>query len=100
MFNYYINEELIESYPKATPREFEFGETHYIEVIDGVEDESTKVINNKTSVSDYPNYDYKKSRISRYGSANQQLEYIAENGVMSFKNRQMAVKARYPKNET
>ena len=100
MFNYYINDELIEEYPKGTPREFRFGETHYIEVIDGEEDETTRVNNEITDINKYPDYDYKIMRMTEYGAVEEQLEYIAENGVTAFKNKQMAAKARYPKNET
>lgn len=49
------------------------------------------------------NYNYIYARMyadDGYGTVEEQLEYIAENGVTAFKNRQMAVKARYPKNET
>lgn len=76
MFNYYINEELVEEYPKGNPREFKFGETHYIEVIDDVEDESTKVLNDKVLPSDYENYDYKAIRITQYPTIEDQLDML------------------------
>lgn len=50
----------------------------------------------------HENYDYCYARCNTsdgYGTIEEQLEYIAENGVTAFKNKQMAVKARYPKNE-
>jgi len=51
---------------------------------------------------DHENYDYCYARCNTsdgYGTVEEQLEYIAENGFTDFKNRQMEVKARYPKNE-
>lgn len=99
MFNYYINQKLVESYPKGNPREFKFGETHYIEVVDGREDETTRVNNEIVDINEYKNYNYETMRRTEYGAVEKQLEYIAENGVTAFKNKQMAVKARYPRNE-
>jgi len=51
MYNYYINNQKVEEYPKGSPREFRFGETHYIPIIDMVEDESGKVINEIKTLS-------------------------------------------------
>lgn len=51
----------------------------------------------------HKNYDYFYARSNAsdgYGTIEEQLEYIAENGVMAFKKKQMEVKARYPKNES
>lgn len=76
MFNYYINEKLVESYPKGNPREFKFGETHYIIVIDEVEDESTKVLNEQALPSDYEHYDYKAIRIAQYPTIEDQLDML------------------------
>ena len=50
----------------------------------------------------HENYDYSYARINAddgYGTIEEQLEYIAENGVTAFKNKQAAVKTRYPKPE-
>jgi len=97
VFNYYINSKLIESWPKGSPRKFRFGETHYIEVSQGVELKDTKVINDKTDISDYSDYDYISARKQSYGSLEEQIEFIAENGVSSFRSRQLAIKSMYPK---
>lgn len=100
MFNYYINDKLVESYPKGTPRDFKYGETHYVQVVGEDEDETTRVNNEVADINEYQNYDYKIMRMTEYGAVEEQLEYITEKGVTAFKNKQMAVKARYPKNET
>ncbi len=50
----------------------------------------------------HENYDYSYARINAddgYGTIEEQLEYIAENGVTAFKSKQAAVKTRYPKPE-
>jgi len=45
-------------------------------------------------------YSYARSNASDgYGTIEEQLEYIAENGVTAFKSKQAAVKTRYPKPE-
>ena len=51
MYIYYINNQKVEEYPKAAPRDFRFGETHYIPIIDMVDDESGKVINEIKTLS-------------------------------------------------
>lgn len=97
MYNYYKNKELVEAWPKSIARDFRFGETHYIEVVKNVEVEETKVINDKTDISEYPDYDYILYRKQGYGSLEDQLEFIAENGVSAFRARQLAIKNMYPK---
>ena len=50
----------------------------------------------------HENYDYSYARLNAddgYGTIEEQLEYIAENGVTAFKSKQAAVKTRYPKPE-
>lgn len=96
MYNYYINEELSEEYPKGNPREFKYGETHYIEVVDGTEDESTRV-ENTTNAEEYTNYDYEVSRMVAYGSVVNQVEYIAENGLDAWQVKITEIKEMYPK---
>ena len=97
MFNYYVNEELVESYPKGNPRKFNYGETHYIEVVDSKEDETTRVDNEITDISQYPNYDYKVSRMSAYGTIESQLEFITENGLDAWQAKVTEIKNKYPK---
>ena len=97
MFNYYINEKLVESYPKGNPREFKFGETHRIEVINAQEDESTRVENEVTDIKEYQNYDYKISRLAAYGTVMDQLEFITENGLDAWQDKVNEIKNRYPK---
>lgn len=96
MYNYYINEELSQSYPKGNPREFKYGETHYIEVVDGTEDKSTRVENTK-NVEEYTNYDYEVSRTVAYGSVEAQLEYMTENGLDAWQEKVTEIKEMYPK---
>lgn len=97
MYNYYINEELIEQYPKGSPRAFKFGETHRIEVINAEEDESTRVDNEESELNKYPNYNYKISRQISYGSIESQIEYITENGIEAWQEKVTEIKSRYPK---
>ena len=97
MYNYYIDEKLVEEYPKEMPRPFKFGETHYIGVVDGEEDITTKIDNELTSVNDYQNYDYQVSRAIEYGEIASQIAYITENGLDAWQNRVAAIKNKYPK---
>lgn len=102
MFNYYVNDELIEKYPKSNPRNFNFGETYYIRVIDGVEDPSTRVDNTGTNVNDYNDYndyDYKASRLAAYGEIHKQIEFITEHGLDAWQTRVQEIKLEYPKPE-
>jgi len=43
------------------------------------------------------NEDYKTKRIKEYGSVEEQLEYIVENGLDAFITRQSNIKLKYPK---
>lgn len=97
MFNYYVNQKLVESYPKGNPREFKFGETHYIQIVNGEEDESTRVDNEVTDINEYGNYDYKISRLAAYGTVMDQLEFITENGLDAWQANVTEIKNRYPK---
>jgi len=97
MFNYYINEKLVESYPKGNPREFKFGETHHIQIVNGEEDEATRVDNEVTDINQYANYDYKISRLAAYGTVMDQLEFITENGLDAWQANVTEIKNRYPK---
>ena len=97
MFNYYINDKLVESYPKGNPREFKFGETHYIQIVNGEEDYSTRVENEVTDIAEYPNYDYKISRLAAYGTVINQIEFITENGLDAWQANVTEIKNRYPK---
>lgn len=40
---------------------------------------------------------YLDKRLEEYGSALEQLEYIAEHGIAAFKSRQISIKEKYPK---
>lgn len=42
---------------------------------------------------------YKHKRKAEYGSAEEQLEFIAENGLQAWQTKINAVKAKYPKEE-
>lgn len=44
-----------------------------------------------------PVYDYVEARKQRYGTLEEQIEYIAENGITAFRSRQTAIKAECPK---
>lgn len=44
-----------------------------------------------------PVYDYIEARKKKYGTIEEQIEYIAENGITAFRSRQTAIKAEYPK---
>jgi len=44
-----------------------------------------------------PVYDYFEARKHKYGTLEEQIEYIAENGITAFRSRQTAIKAEYPK---
>lgn len=53
---------------------------------------------NKCDVN-HPDYDYEYARQKEYGSSNFQLEYIVENGLVLFIERQNKIKEMYPKND-
>ena len=97
MYNYYINEELVEEYPKAKPRKFKYGETHYVALVDGTEDETTRVDNEITDINEYHTYDYKVSRVAAYGTIESQLEFITENGLDAWQAKVTDIKNKYPK---
>ena len=99
MFNYYINDKLVESYPKGNPREFKYGETHYVEVVGGDEDETTRVNNEVPDINQYENYDYKIMRMTEYGTIESQVEFITENGLEAWQNKVSQIKEKYPKPE-
>lgn len=40
---------------------------------------------------------WKDDRLAEYGSVEEQLEYLAENGIKAFTKRQADIKAKYPK---
>lgn len=40
---------------------------------------------------------YKEKRLEEYGTVQEQLEYIVENGIDAFIQRQNAIKEKYPK---
>lgn len=46
-----------------------------------------------------PKYNYKKLRREEYGTVESQLEYLVENGLEALKSRNLAIKAKYPKND-
>lgn len=74
-------------------------DTEWVFIDDEVSESASATHDELIDVSN-SNYSYIYARMyanDGYGTVEGQLEYIAENGVTAFKNRQMAVKARYPK---
>ncbi len=71
-------------------------------IINGGSIEAKEQYNQERCTPSHASYDYFYARINAndgYGTIEEQLEYIAENGVAAFKRKQAEVKTRYPKNE-
>lgn len=97
--NYYISSDnvkvLNENYTEEEAQEYD-RQKEIHDIIYGGDDTKKYRLFDTTDIA----YDYCYARINAddgYGTVEEQLEYIAENGVTAFKNKQMAVKARYPK---
>ena len=83
--------------PTFNPRKFKYGETHYVALVDGTEDETTRVDNEITDINEYHTYDYKVSRVAAYGTIESQLEFITENGLDAWQAKVTDIKNKYPK---
>jgi len=101
------------------PREFRYGETHRIEVVNDEEDNDTRLDNTLTDLDEAIEYykntdeneykrcvcmkegsdDYIKYRKEEYGSIEQQIEFITEHGLDAWQTRVQEIKLEYPKPE-
>jgi hypothetical protein len=69
-------------------------------IIDIPIDEEFEIITQKLLEEDeYASKQYIRDRISAYGSVEKQIEYLVEHGIEAFVQRQLDIKAQYPKPE-